>query len=121
MSLIGKATGGGYFLDRQISLREQPLRTLHASVNHEGVRRATEGFAEMPTERTDAHPGQRGELIETDRFVQPRFDVLDEPAHLAARKAPTHDRIAYAVLIERANARGDKKGATASCVPNAST
>ena len=80
MSLIGKAAGGGYFLDRQISLREQPLCTLDASVNHEGVRRATEGFAEMPTERTDAHPGHRGELIETDRFVQPRFDVLEEPA-----------------------------------------
>ena len=94
MSLIGKATRGGHFLDRQISLREQPPCTLHPSVNHEGVRRATEGFAEMPTERTDAHPGHRREFIETDRFVQPRFDVLEEPADLAARKAPTHDRIA---------------------------
>jgi hypothetical protein len=52
VSLIGKAAGGGYFLDRQISLREQPLCTLHPSVNHEGVRRATEGFAEMPSGRS---------------------------------------------------------------------
>ena len=94
MSLIGKAAGEGHFLDRQISLREQPLRTLHAPVDHEGVRRATEGFAEMPTERTDAHPDHRGEVIETDRFVQPRFDVLEEPADLAARKTPARDRIA---------------------------
>ena len=102
MSLIGKPAGGGYFLDRQISLREHPFRTLHAPVDHEGVRRATEGFAEMPTERTDAHPDHRGEVIETDRFVQPRFDVLEEPADLPTRKTPARDRIAKESWTEKA-------------------